>query len=49
MTKGSQRQTKQLEVVWEAVRDEVSHPTADYIYAKVREEVPNISLGSLTL
>jgi len=43
----SKRQTRQLAVVWDAVKDETSHPTADQIYEKVREELPNISLGTV--
>ena len=41
------RNTRQLEVIWDAVKDETSHPTADQIYAKVRRELPNISLGTV--
>jgi len=41
------RNTKQLEVVWDAIKDEASHPTADQIYDKVRRELPNISLGTV--
>lgn len=43
----SKRQTRQLEVIWEAVKDEKSHPTADQIYEKVRQDLPNISLGTV--
>ena len=42
-----QRNTKQLEVIWEAVKDETSHPTADEIYLKVRHRLSNISLGTV--
>jgi len=41
------RNTKQLEVVWQAVKDDTSHPTADQIYAKVRKRLPNVSLGTV--
>ena len=41
------RSTKQLEAVWGAVKDEVSHPTADQVYEKVRAVIPNISLGTV--
>lgn len=41
------RHTKQLEVIWEAIKDDTSHPTADQIYEKVRKRVPNISLGTV--
>jgi Fe2+ or Zn2+ uptake regulation protein len=42
-----QRNTKQLDIIWEAVRDETSHPTADQIFLRVRGELPNISLGTV--
>jgi Fur family peroxide stress response transcriptional regulator len=41
------RNTKQLEVIWEAVKDDTSHPTADQVYARVRERFPNVSLGTV--
>jgi Fur family transcriptional regulator, peroxide stress response regulator len=41
------RNTKQLEVVWEAVKDDSSHPTADQVYNKVRQRLPNISRGTV--
>ncbi len=41
------RSTRQLEAVWEAIKDEASHPTADQIYEKVRSVMPNISLGTV--
>lgn len=41
------RDTRQLNVVWEAVKDETSHPTADQIFEKVRAVIPNISLGTV--
>lgn len=45
--KNKRRQTRQLQVVWEAIRGETSHPTADQIYEKVRGVMPNISLGTV--
>jgi Fur family transcriptional regulator, peroxide stress response regulator len=41
------RRTKQLQVVWEAIKDDTSHPTADQVYARVRERFPNVSLGTV--
>lgn len=41
------RQTKQLATVWQAVKDDQSHPTADQIYETVRRQLPNISLGTV--
>jgi Fe2+ or Zn2+ uptake regulation protein len=41
------RNTKQLQVIWEAVKDDTSHPTADQVYDKVRRRLPNVSLGTV--
>jgi len=41
------RNTKQLQVVWEAIKDDASHPTADQVYDKVRKRLPNVSLGTV--
>jgi len=41
------RQTKQLATVWEAVKHDKSHPTADQVYDRVRRRLPNISLGTV--
>jgi len=41
------RNTKQLQVVWAAIKDDNSHPTADQVYDKVRESLPNVSLGTV--
>ena len=41
------RKTKQLSVIWQAIKDDKSHPTADQIYARVRRKLPNISLGTV--
>ncbi|MDH3446318.1 MAG: transcriptional repressor [Deltaproteobacteria bacterium] len=41
------RNTKQQQVIWEAVKEETSHPTADQIFFRVRRELPNISLGTV--
>jgi Fur family peroxide stress response transcriptional regulator len=47
MAKSRDRHTRQLEVIWEAIKDDSSHPTADQIYERVRKEIPNISLGTV--
>jgi Fe2+ or Zn2+ uptake regulation protein len=41
------RNTKQLEVVWNAIKDDTSHPTADQVYDKVRKQLANVSLGTI--
>ena len=46
-TRTQARNTRQLEVVWSAVKGDKSHPTADQIYDKVRKQLPNISLGTV--
>jgi Fe2+ or Zn2+ uptake regulation protein len=45
--KEPRRHTQQLKVVWDAIKDETSHPTADQIYEKVRRAMPTISLGTV--
>jgi Fe2+ or Zn2+ uptake regulation protein len=34
-------------VIWQAAKDETSHPTADQIFLKVRRQLPSISLGTV--
>ena len=41
------RMTKQRKVILEVLKNTKSHPTADWIYDQVREELPNISLGTV--
>ena len=41
------RNTKQLDLIWCAVKDDSSHPTADQIYDRVREKLCHISLGTV--
>jgi Fur family peroxide stress response transcriptional regulator len=41
------RTTKQLQVIWDAIKDDTSHPTADQVYDKVRRHLPNVSLGTV--
>jgi Fe2+ or Zn2+ uptake regulation protein len=41
------RITKQLQVIWDAVKDDTSHPTADQVYDKVRRALPSVSLGTV--
>jgi Fur family peroxide stress response transcriptional regulator len=41
------RNTKQLEVIWNAIKDDKSHPTADQVYDRVRKHLPNVSLGTV--
>lgn len=41
------RNTKQLQVIWEVLKHDKSHPTADQIYDRVRKKLPTISLGTV--
>lgn len=45
--RGFVRKTKQRELILETLRSTKTHPTADWIYEKVREKMPNISLGTV--
>ncbi|MFO7818606.1 MAG: transcriptional repressor [Halanaerobacter sp.] len=41
------RMTKQRKKILEVLRETDCHPTADWIYEEVKEEIPNISLGTV--
>ncbi len=41
------RMTKQRKAILEALKNTDTHPTADEIYEEVKEEIPNISLGTI--
>ena len=41
------RETRQRKVVYETIRSTHSHPTADWIFERVRSSVPKISLGTV--
>jgi Fe2+ or Zn2+ uptake regulation protein len=41
------RRTRQREVVLEAVRSTMEHPTADWVYRRARRRIPTISLGTV--
>lgn len=45
--RGFVRKTKQRELILKTLRSTNTHPTADWIYEKVKEEMPNISLGTV--
>lgn len=44
---GFQRMTEQRRLILEVLRSTTSHPTADWIYERVREQLPNVSLGTI--
>ena len=41
------RMTKQRKKILEVLRNTDCHPTADWIYEQVKEDIPNISLGTV--
>jgi len=41
------RYSKQRETVYDVVASTKSHPDADWVYGKVREIIPNVSLGTV--
>jgi hypothetical protein len=41
------RQTRQREVILEAVRSTMDHPTADWVYRQARRRLPRIGLGTV--
>lgn len=41
------RSSKQRDAVLEVLRASCDHPTADMIFERVREQIPNISLGTV--
>src|ERR1043166_5062826 len=47
MARKQARTTKQLGMIWETIKDDKSHPTADQIYDRVRKKLPSISLGTV--
>lgn len=42
-----QRYSYQREVIFNILKNTTSHPTADWVFAKAREQIPNISLGTV--
>ena len=41
------RKSKQREAILRVVKSTNSHPTVDWVYEQVREELPHISLGTV--
>ena len=41
------RKSKQKEAILKVVKGTNSHPAADWVYERVREDIPNISLGTV--
>ena len=45
--KAHTRETQQRRVVYETIKTTRSHPTADWIFDRVRSQIPKISLGTV--
>lgn len=41
------RKSKQKETILRIMKNTNSHPTADWVYERVKKEIPNISLGTV--
>lgn len=41
------RKSRQRERILEVLRETDSHPTADWIYRKLKDEIPELSLGTI--
>ena len=41
------RYSSRREAILKILRDTKSHPNAEWVYAKVREQIPNVSLGTV--
>lgn len=41
------RTTKQKRVILEVLKSTKTHPTADWVYEKVRKKIPSISIGTV--
>ncbi len=41
------RETRQRRLIYEILRGTTSHPTAEWVYERAREELPKISLGTV--
>lgn len=39
--------SNQRDVIYEVLKSTYSHPTADWVYEKAREQIPNISKGTV--
>ncbi|MGE5276226.1 MAG: Fur family transcriptional regulator [Acidobacteriota bacterium] len=46
-TAPQRRETRQRRVVYETVAATTSHPTAEWVYERVRRQMPRVSLGTV--
>lgn len=42
-----QKRSRQRELLLEVLRSTTCHPDADWVYARMREKMPNVSLGTV--
>ena len=47
MSETKLRYSKQRETIYEVLKDDCTHPCVDDIYAKVKQLIPDISLGTV--
>ncbi|MEM9158548.1 MAG: transcriptional repressor [Verrucomicrobiota bacterium] len=47
LAKAGLRSTRQREMVYEAILQKRDHPTADEVFARVKQEMPSISLATV--
>lgn len=41
------RKSKQKQAILKVLRGATTHPTADWVYAQVKQEIPHVSLGTV--
>jgi len=41
------RNTKQRQLILQVLQETNTHPTADWVYQRVRDRIPNVSLGTV--
>ncbi|MDR1589090.1 MAG: transcriptional repressor [Oscillospiraceae bacterium] len=44
---GARKHSRQRDAIYEAIRSTDEHPSAEWVYAKVKNEIPDISLGTV--
>jgi Fur family peroxide stress response transcriptional regulator len=44
---GLRKHSRQRDAIYNAIRSTDTHPSAEWVYAKVRDELPDISLGTV--
>ena len=47
MEKRPRKHSKKRDAIYECLRSTKSHPSADWIYARLKPEIPDLSLGTI--